>query len=314
MFVDGTDQFEKETTAFEITHDKSKEMERKYLKLCQKRLEEDWIRALFYGFGPYGMSSDFEYFLSFLRESYVSEKYDSLDLDICSESSKLSLVRYTMEMLTNLCKQSDDENALESEYLPVKFFMLSCLAREEQLKTEVMQKTHHGNISHLHSVWLVDFFAFVKCDLEYLTRSSFNEFNIKKMMDDFMTRAVYKYEGLLLEDRLNPSSSFATVPQSRSSFSNAALSSSSLSFASSPPTTSFGRRPDPRYDKGLPLPEMYDRKYGSAQTAATAERAAAISYYALISILINFYMNHCYDIRLPPVLLYITSRPSGYAV
>lgn len=308
MFSDGTRSFETEEAAFEAAHEKSKEMERKYLKLCQKRLEEDWVRALLYGFGPYGMSSDFDYFLSFLRESYVSEKYDCLDLDIYSESSKLFLVRYTMEMLSNMCKASDDGNALESEYLPVKFFMLACLAREEQLKTEVMQKTHRGRIASEQSVLLVDFFAFIKRDLEYLTQSSFNEFNIKKMMDDFMTRVVYKYEGLLLEDNLN--SSFAPTPQSQSSFSNIALSTS-LSFTSPPPSVSFGRRPDPGRDKGLPLPEMYDRKYGSAQTAATAERVAAISYYALISILVNFYMNHCYDIQLPPGLLYNTSRPSG---
>lgn len=301
MYVDGTREFEKELSDFEMTHDQSKSMERRYLKMCQKRLETDWMRALLYGFGSYGMSSDFNYFLAFLRENYVSERFDSLDLDICSESSKLYLVRYTMELLTNLCKQSDEENALESEYLPIKFFMFACLAREEQLKTEVMKKTHNGQITSQHSLWMVDFFNFIKRDFEYLTQSSFSEFTIKKMMDDFMTRVVYKYEGLLLQDDLNSSppptplkSSFAIIGSS---------TTSSLS--------SFSKRPDPQNEKGLPLPEMYDPKYGSAQTAAAAERAASISYYALISILINFYMNHCYDTQLPQGLYYHTNRPSG---
>jgi hypothetical protein len=312
MYVDGTDEFEKELSMFVSTHDRSKNMEKRYLKMCQRRLGEDWVRALLYGFGPYRMSSDFDYFLSFLRESYVSERFDFLDLDICSESSKLYLVRYTMELLTNLCKQSDEDNALESEYLPIKFFMFACLAREEQLKTEIMKKTHHGQITSQHSVWLVDFFNFIKRDFEYLTQSSFSEFTIKKMMDDFMTRAVYKYEGLLLQDDLN--SSFAPPPSSQSSFANIALSTS-VSFSTPHPSamsaSSFGKRPNPQHEKGLPLPEMYDPKYGSSQTAAAAERAASISYYALISVLINFYMNHCYDTQLPQGLYYHTTRPSG---
>ena len=311
MFVDGTREFQRENANFEASFEKSKEMERRYVKLCQERLEKDWIRAVLYGFGPYRMSEDFDYFLSFLEKSYVSPNYDFLDLDICSEGHKLYQVRYTMELLKNLCTQSDDDNAPESEYIPIKFFAFACLAREEQLKTEVMKKTHSGDMTREESIHLVDFFNFIKRDFEYLTQSSFNEFNIQKMMDDFMTRVVYKYEGLLLDDSLN--ASFSSLPPLRSSsFSNIA-STASVSFAvpPSPPSSFSSQTPGPRSEKGLPLPEMYDPKYGSTQMAAAAERAAAISYYALVSVLVNFYMNHCYDTRLPQGLLYYTSRPSG---
>src|SRR5690606_9368150 len=134
MYSDGTYEFEREASLFVATHDKPREMERRYLKLCQSRLESDWMKALFYGFGPYSMSDSFEYFSNFLKSSYVSEKYDSLDLNICAESSKLILVRYTLQLLLNMCKQADVSNAMESEYMVVKFFMLACLSREDQLK------------------------------------------------------------------------------------------------------------------------------------------------------------------------------------
>jgi hypothetical protein len=307
-FTDGTAAYEKEASLFEATFEESKTMETLYANECKRRMEFDWLFAFFFGFGRCGMSNDFKYFLLFLNDMYVSLDYDAFDAEGCSESFELRIVRSAMDTLSDLCVQSDEENALESPYLPVKFFMLACLAREGQLVEILLGLTDDGKITERRKTWLMDFFKFIRKDFDFLTQSNFNEFNIRKMMDDFMTRAVYRYQGLLLDEDPSPRSSTllasSSFPSERKRVETARLAASAhraTTRLAPVIVTSVG-------GGGLPLPEMYDPKYGSSQTAALSKRAASISYYALVSTLVHFFMNHYYATPLPPGLHYVSAH------
>jgi hypothetical protein len=58
-----------------------------------------------------------------------------------NRSLETSIVEETVANLRRLAKKSDEGRLEENYYIPVKFFMLTCLSRETQLKDEVSRKT-----------------------------------------------------------------------------------------------------------------------------------------------------------------------------
>lgn len=331
MFSDGTRVFQEEASMCEATNTKSIDMDRKYFELCKQRFQNDWLHSFLFGFKAYAMSESYDYFVEYLTQSYVSEKYDVHDLDIYAEPSKTKLVRYTLELLKNLCKQADAEyGAPESDYLVVKFFMLACLAREDQLQKTIMEQINGGNLTEVQTAKLVEFFSFAKNDLEHMTQSAFGEFNVICMVLDFINRCTQKRMGLLRHDEieqyeknnahnkrrsqpslLSSSSSSSYVGGKRKEEGSQSASTRTYRTMSLSTSTTFTPPPPPKREHSGPgakeiekltLPELYDARHGSAQTAALAERTAAISYYAVVSAIACFYCNAYYDVQLPDIL------------
>lgn len=374
-YSDGTVVFQQELSLFKATHAQSKELEIQAMLQCHRRMETDWIHCVLYGFGSYQKSVDFQCFVQWIKDTYTAKKYDKLNLDGCTIGYELSLVRNTMKLLSNLCKFCDHHNALEGDYIPVKFFMLACVAREESLRTEVLKKMNVVPRSPHDREQVIQFFSFIKREIRALTKSNFNEYNIKYMMDKFMERVVLKYAGALFDESMRcdeqghsytPSSSFAaTAATTTSNLRNKQQQQQQTGFSSmiaqwskdylKGGTDEEGEEDDPNHSKknekstnsdsedmntddddddddidigvnsngqatqkstqqqsrsqekkGVPLPQMYKPEYGSVQTAALAKRAEAVSYYAIIATLINFYMHHFYN---SPLLMGLHYNP-----
>lgn len=316
-YTHGTFHYEEDVSIFDSTFDKSKEIEVDIIQLSHERMQKNWLRMLLYGFGLYTMSSDFDRFIEWLNDMYLDKKYDIYNKDKNNESYDLFLVRYTIQLLKNACTFFDEQNGLEGSYIPVKFFMLACIAREEHLKSQVLSKIDYNKQNPLEEKKIVDFFDFLKIEFNYILKSSFNEFNIEFMMNEFMTRVIMKHSGFLdlRESSAKVNSSNRTIsnlnidPRLITTSEETENVSNILNTTPEIPQQSNIIRNQPssileEHSRKLPLPKMYDPKYGSSQIAALAKRNSAISYYALICMQINFYMNHFYNTPLPKGLYY----------
>jgi hypothetical protein len=274
----------------------------RHQRISHAKMEKSWLHMLLFGFGLWGVSGEFRKIKNWLIKMYLHESYDDQTGDNDSDACSLELVRYTLELLDNLCTFMDDRRALEPEYLIVKVFVLACLAREEHLRDKVLFQCDDD-----YKEKAIRVFDLIIADFDRLCKSQFNEFNVKTMVDDLMSRTVEAYMGLRFEPDFT---SVTTRTDDRANVNGA-----TRDFISEIQTRFRTSRPLEDDCEHLPLPKMYDKMYGSTSVAALAKRSASISYYAVIALIINCYTNHYYNTPMPESLRYdpkTTERKTNY--
>lgn len=336
---------------------------------------QDWLTAFFFAFGGCSMSKDFNTFVEYLERMYLHPKYDKHCSDHGSEPFELNLVRRTIQTLAALCQQCDDREADEQCYIPVKFFMLTCMAREISLEKEILKQTVDDNQGKA-----TVFFPYLKKMITHICTGDFKEFNSKYMVTQFISYCMMQYCGLNLEgeafkitiDRTSgivnvplptkpmdcppppstPRTPFGVPATPRSAFTSGSNNQADSILASSPVSTTRKRKiqdilgppaspdmvsttnendvvsqsyPVPNLQqqqqqqftntveeihqnkrkKGYAtLPEMYELGQTSAQMEALSKRTASISYYATVSLIISYYVDHVHGVGLPRGLKY----------
>lgn len=191
MYCDGNSIYKRKNEELSLVYREAKRFNAKYHDLFVERTK-DWMFTFFYAFGISNMADDYRVFVKSLNEHYFDQAYDKYSYTQGSEIHELSLIRYVTAVLSELCDQVDRlEIYDESLFIPVKFFMLACIAKEQLFRQSVLNSTLKSRVNATESL-----FAKLSDYIDDITRADFKEFNSKYMVEKFYEDCVIQYAGL----------------------------------------------------------------------------------------------------------------------